>query len=391
VNKRLGVAGIILLTVAIAVWVALPRHSGSSGSQAGTSGRTIPKHEAQAQSTDAPTKPVTVTTLDLWTRPPAKAAARHLRRTRFADLRRLGASEQLVDRLTDGDVLIVVTELKENAKRGDPSAANILANMAHFMCPFASPTIQDGQTLPVQDAEWLNAAMQEKSSFNKQFWAVCQAIDQKEVDGWVARSAEQGNGASLWLLAYFGSSLSEFKQKLVEAVDAGYPEAQGTMAQLLTHPPPVLPPGGPDDGEENLFKKAAHSLPGAESRLALCEFNGCPGIAIDIPAAVSHAREAAQRGVFDTMIEIGPQLQASMIDPTEAAAWNLVAVMLAQQGCSSGYFSAQWLTAATNTLTANKSFDRARALAEQYWRDYGAQIMGNIGCEAQPPAIRQFL
>jgi TPR repeat protein len=152
------------------------------------------------------------------------------------------------------------------------------------------------------------------------------------------------------------------------------------MAQILTHPPPDLPPGGPNDGEENLFKKAAVSLPYAESALALCEFNGCPGIAIDIPAAVSHAREAAQRGALEAIIEIGPQLQASMIDPNEVVAWNLVGTMLAQQGCSYGAFSPQLVTAATDAMTWKKSFDKARSLAEQYWHEYGGQIMANIGC-----------
>jgi len=340
----------------------------------------MPAREAQVQLASTSTRPVTVTTLDLWTRPTAKVAARHLRRVRFAGLRRLGASEQLVDRLTDGDVLIVVTELKEKAQRGDPSAAHILAELGHSLCPFVSPNVQEAPSLPGQDAEWLNAALQEKIAFDKQLWAVCQqSIDQKEVDGWVGKLAEQGNGASLWLSSV-GRSPAAAKLKLAEAADAGYPEAQAAMAQILTHPPPGLPPGGPDDGEDNLFKKAAVSLPYAESALAVCEFSGCPGIAIDIPAAVSHAREAARRGALEAMIEIGPQLQASMIDPNEVVAWNLVGTMLAQQGCSYGPFSIELVTAATNTLTAKKSFDKARSLAEQYWRDYGAQIVTNIGC-----------
>jgi hypothetical protein len=264
-------------------------------------------------------------------------------------------------------------------KRGDPSAANILADFERFLCPLASPGVQEAQSLPGQDEEWLNAALQERIAFNKQFWVACQSINEDEVDRWVAKSAEQGNAASLWLSS-FGSNPVAFKQKLVEAVDAGYPDAQQDMAQILTHPPPGLSPGGPNDGEENLFKKAAVSLPFAESALALCEFNGCPGIAIDIPAAVSHAREAAQRGAFDAMLEIGPQLQASMIDPDEVSAWNLVATMLAQQGCTFGAFSLQWIAAATNTLATEKAFDKVRDLANQYWQQYGSQIMSNIGC-----------
>jgi hypothetical protein len=54
--------------------------------------------------------------------------------------------------------------------------------------------------------------------------------------------------------------------------------------------------------------------------------------------------------------------------------------MPAQQGCSFGAFSPQWIAAATNTLTAKKLLDKAASLAEQYWRDYGAQIISNVGC-----------
>jgi hypothetical protein len=378
-RRRIGIVGIIILMLAIGVWVVLPKHSGSSGSAPSQSGITVPNHEAQVQPRNIPPKPVAVTSLDLWTQPSAKVAARHLRRTRFASLRRLGASEQLVDRLTDGDALTVVAELKEKAKRGDPSAANILADLEHLPCSLASPGVQEAQSLPGQDTEWLNAALQERIAFNKQFWVACQSIDQKEVDGWVAKSAEQGNGASLWVSS-FGGGLLGFKHRLLEAADAGYPDAQADLAEVMTHPPPDFPPGESYDGVEDLFRQAAVSLPSAESQLALCEFDGCPGIEIDIPAAVSHAREAAQRGAFDAMLEIGPQVQASMIDPNEVAAWNLLATMLAQQGCTFGAFSPQWIAAATNTLATKNAFDKARGLAEQYWQEFGAQIMANIGC-----------
>jgi hypothetical protein len=97
-----------------------------------------------------------------------------------------------------------------------------------------------------------------------------------------------------------------------------------------------------------------------------------------IRAAVSHAREAAQRGALDAMIEM--LVQASIIDPNEVVAWNLLATMLTQQGCTFGAFSPQWIAAATTTLTTKKSSDQARSLAEQYWRDYSAQIVSNIGC-----------
>ena len=109
-------------------------------------------------------------------------------------------------------------------------------------------------------------------------------------------------------------------------------------------------------GAENLFKEASESLPYAESLLSVCEFTGCPGIAVDLSAAVDHAREAAQRGTLDAMIQIGPQLQASQIDPDEVAAWNLVGAMLAQQGCSYGGLTVQWMQSTTSTLTSKDFF-----------------------------------
>jgi hypothetical protein len=167
------------------------------------------------------------------------------------------------------------------------------------------------------------------------------------------------------------------QEKLQQAVDAGNPEAQAWVAQGLTNGAPGLQSGG--GSADNLFKEAAETLPYAESELAICEFRGCPGVEADIPSAVAHAREAAERGSFDAMIEIGPKLMASQIDPYEVQ--DLVGALRAQQGCQNGGgLTVRWVTAAANTLTSNRVSDKARSLAEQYWRDYGTQIMSNIGC-----------
>ena len=392
-KRRIGVAGIILLMVAIGVWVALPKRSGSPGFKAGKTVANTPAPEAQVRPADAPIKPVT--TPDPWTRPPAMVAVRNLRRMRFALLRGFGASEKLVNRLTDGDILAVIQELKQQAQRGDAAAANVLEYMAYSTCGFAgingegSPSqaqqLLDAQALPVQDTEWIRIAMQEKNTYDKQLVAACQqTMDKKQIEAWVTSSADQGNGASLWLLSRYSSSgSSAFKeQKLMDAADAGYPEAQAFLAQGLMNGTAHLPAGITDNNAGNLLKVAADSLPNAESVLAVCELKGCPGIEADVPSAVAHAREAAQKGRFDAIIQIGLQLQASQMDPDEVTAWNLAGAMLSQQGCSYGGLSVQWLTSATSTLTSNDTSDKARSLAEQYWQEYGAQMMSNIGCSS---------
>jgi hypothetical protein len=391
VSKRLGLVGVILLMIAIGIWVALTKHSSSPSSAAGGNGAKMPELEAQVQPAGAPRKPVA--TSDPWTRPPAKVVARNLRRVRFALLRGFGASETMVNRLTDGDIFAVIQELKQQAKRGDAAAANVLEYMAYSTCGFAgangegSPSqaqqLLDARTLSVQDAEWIRTAIQEKNTNDKQMVAACQqAIDKKEIEAWVTSAADQGNGASRWLLSRYSSSgSSAFKeQKLMDAADAGYAEAQAFLAQGLMNGTAHLPAAIADDDAGNLLKVAADSLPHAETLLAVCEFKGCPGIETDIPSAVAHAREAAQQGSFDAVFQIGPQLQTNQMDPDEVTAWNLVGAMLSQQGCSYGGLAVQWMASATSALTSNSVSDKAKALANQYWQQYGAQMMANIGC-----------
>jgi hypothetical protein len=391
VSKRLGLIGVILLMIGMGTWVGLTKHSGSPSSAAGGNGAKMPEPEAQVQPAGAPRKPVA--TSDPWTRPPAKVVARNLRRVRFALLRGFGASETMVNRLTDGDIFAVIQELKQQAKRGDAAAANVLEYMAYSTCGFAGANgegsssqaqqLLDARTLSVQDAEWIRTAIQEKNTNDKQMVAACQqAIDKKEIEAWVTSAADQGNGASRWLLSRYSSSgSSAFKeQKLMDAADAGYAEAQAFLAQGLMNGTAHLPAAIADDDAGNLLKVAADSLPHAETLLAVCEFKGCPGIETDILSAVAHAREAAQQGSFDAVFQIGPQLQANQMDPDEVTAWNLVGAMLSQQGCSYGDLAVQWMASATSALTSNSVSDKAKALANQYWQQYGAQMMANIGC-----------
>ena len=388
-SKRLGLVGVILLMIAMGIWVALTRHS--SYSVAGGNGTKIPEPEAQVQLADTPRKPVAPS--DPWTRPSATVVARNLRRVRFALLRGFGASEKMVNRLTDGDILDVIQELKQQAQRGDAAAANVLEYMAYSTCGFAgvngegsssqAQQLLDARTLSVQDSEWIRTAIQEKNTNDKPMVAACQqAIDKKEIEAWVTSAADQGNGASRWLLSRYSSSgSSAFKeQKLMDAADAGYPEAQAFLAQGLMNGTAHLPAPIADDDAGNLLKVAADSLPHAESLLAVCEFKGCPGIETDIPSAVAHAREAAQQGSFDAVFQIGPQLQTSLMDPDEVTAWNLVGAMLSQQGCSYGGLAVQSMASAASALTANSVSDKAKALANQYWQQFGAQMMANIGC-----------
>src|SRR3984957_4585118 len=132
--------------------------------------------------------------------PPGEVVARNLRRVSFALLRGFGASETMVNRLTDGDIFAVIQELKQQAKRGDAAAANVLEYMAYSTCGFAGANgegsssqaqqLLDARTLSVQDAEWIRTRKQEKNTNDKQMVAACQqAIDKKEIEAWVTSAA----------------------------------------------------------------------------------------------------------------------------------------------------------------------------------------------------------
>jgi TPR repeat protein len=130
----------------------------------------------------------------------------------------------------------------------------------------------------------------------------------------------------------------------------------------------------------DLLRQSAEQLPKAEGQLAVCEYYGCPGVTPDISSAVTHAREAAEKGSIDAMISIGPHLPASQIDPNEVAAWNLLNASLQLQGCEGSGISVQWMKKATTTLASTSITPQARALADQYWQTFGTQIMTNLGC-----------
>jgi hypothetical protein len=80
------------------------------------------------------------------------------------------------------------------------------------------------------------------------------------------------------------------------------------------------------------------------------------------------------------LLAIGPHLAASQMDPDEVMAWTVVHASLQLRGCDGNGFSVQWMQQTAATLSASNLSAGARALADQYWQQYGAQMMSNLGC-----------
>lgn len=331
----------------------------------------------------------------LWARLPPEVAALHYRHTGFAwILKQLGANDELITRLVDGHLVEAITELKQRARAGNPTAINVLGEIAHQRCElgrdeatltsYEARETNQSRTLPGPDAEWLVGALRADVAFDKQVAAMCrELINPDQVESWVEARATQGDGASLWLMSDLSNNMTDSQQRLRDAAGAGFPEAQFELAWVIIAGQKGAAGIGVDAANVgDLLRQSADALPRSEMQLALCEYHGCPGVPIDVDTALTHAREAAQRGSIDGIIDIGPHLPAGQINPDEVTAWSIIHASLALQGCESNGFSVREMKNNTAVLSSPNITDNARQLANQYWQQFGTQIRTNLSCDS---------
>lgn len=326
-------------------------------------------------------------------RPAPEIASRNDRRSGLAwILRQLGASEELLDRMTDGDLVASINELKRQAAKGDASAVNILGFIAYQKCylgrneeqvsSYEAGQLEQARSLSPNDMQWFTAVIKQDGDFDRQFASACaQLIDQEQVSSWVEALAAQGNAASMWLLSRGAGNLANMQKDLRDAAVAGFPQAQFDLAWAILAGQEGAAGSGPQTiSAVAMLRQASDHLPSAEAQLALCEYSGCEGAAPDIDSAVKHARDAAKQGTIDALIAMGPHLSPSQINPDELAAWNLVHAGLQQNGCSVSILNVPWIKSTTATLADTRVSANAHWLADQYWQDYGTQMMTALGC-----------
>jgi hypothetical protein len=393
-KRQIGVGAVIAILIVVGIVVVSQHYSISSVPALVDSNTTAPKPKAVTAHAAVATVPAKSAAIGgLWVRPSAKVTARRYRRHGFAwILRQLGANEKLLDRFADEDLVGVLTELKAQAQAGDPAAVNILGEIAYRTCylgrdaavlnSYEASQVAIAKGLPPVDAEWVDAALREDIAYDKRVKAACnEVIDVDQALEWVKSRAKQGDGASLWLLSMSTSNLTEMQRLLRDAAAAGFPEAEFELAWAIIAGQQGAAGTGPDAVDVgDLLRRSAEQLPQAEAELAVCEYSGCAGITPDIASAVTHARDAAEKGSIDAMIAIGPHLSASQIAPDEVTAWKLVNASLQQRGCVGNGFSVQWMKDTTAALASPGISANARTLVDQYWRDYGSQMMANLGC-----------
>ena len=101
VKRQVSIAGLILVLIVVGIVVLVRQRPAP---MAPTAVKYVAGQVNPAFATSLEVAPTNSSVSGAWVRPSAKVAARNLRRTTFAGLRRLGASEQLVERMVQADL-----------------------------------------------------------------------------------------------------------------------------------------------------------------------------------------------------------------------------------------------------------------------------------------------
>lgn len=327
----------------------------------------------------------------LWNRRLPKDAAQHARRKELARrYRQAAANPEFLDRMVGGDVVGALKEWRKQAQAGDTAAINLYGDFVYWNCflhrtpeqldSYAATQMQESHSLPAADGEWFRIAFMGDIAFDKSVVAACsEAANVGEAFDMVDERAKQGDAASLYLASMTAGRMADLQQLLRAAAIAGSPDAQFEIAFIVLggHQPELLGSGADALDLGDLLRHSAEQIPQAEGNLAECEFHGCAGagIAADPAAGIRTALSAAEHGLFEALLDIGPHVPPSQLDPTDIEAWKLIQASVGLQ-CGDSWSNAKAMKATLAALSTPTATPVARQRAEQLWARYGA----GLGC-----------
>ncbi len=239
-------------------------------------------------------------------------------------------------------------------------------------CSYARIQLQEAHSLPSADAEWFRKAFIDDMDYEKAIVAACgEAVDVDQAFDLVDQRAKQRDSTSLWLASMMAGNIAESQQLSRAAAIAGSADAQFDIAFTVLggHQEELLGAGPDALNIGDLLRQSAEHIPQPEGNLAICEFYGCTGVGADPAEAV----RAARHGFFDALLDIGPHVSPSELDPTDLEAWKLIQASVNQQ-CGESWSTVQAMKSTLGALSSLATTDDARQRAEQLWVQYGVEL-----------------
>jgi TPR repeat protein len=288
--------------------------------------------------------------------------------------------------MVDGHMVKALNDLKGQALAGNPAAISVYGDFTYWNCflhrspeqldSYAATQMQESRSLPAADAEWFRDAFAEDVAVDEAVAAACsEAVNVDQAFDLVDESAKQGDGASLFVSSMTANNMPKQQQLMRAAAIAGSADAQFEIAFIVLggHQKELLGTGPDALDIGDLLRQSADQIPQAEGNLAICEFYGCGGIEADPTAGIRTAQSAAEHGFFDALLDIGPHLTPSQLDPTDIEAWKLIEASVDLQ-CGGSWSNVQAMRATLDALSSPSATDAARQRAEQLWAQYGAEL-----------------
>jgi hypothetical protein len=331
-------------------------------------------------------------TVPLWRdRPSAATAHRSHERSGYAwILRQFGADETLLDRIAQDDISGVVTALRPLAERGEPMATRVLGWLS-WRCDghrddstlqsWADHEQQAARTLATADSTWFGDMIALDLESERKLSAACDVLPDKELlENQLTRLANDGDGASSYLLALDVGNMADMNRLTRETAIQGFPQGEMEYAlDLLRHVNPAVAQSG-DPTALDLLRQASATLPQALGILGSCEFQGCGGTTPDVAAGLDDMRQAASLGFPDSLIDASAQMPLSVLSADEREAWVLFTDALRIRGCGISQLNATWMRSLSESMESANATSAARQIADQYWQRYGANALSTQGC-----------
>lgn len=306
----------------------------------------------------------------------------------------------VIDTLARGDVAAAIAWLEQQAAAGDNDANIALVRIQHWCNRFGNAHVADSRTqieklpstlAPERAARAAGVILAEERYRDTVRESCARAqFDFGAIEQRLRQAALEGDPASATELAQFTRDAATRRSMLQAAADKGFGPAQHALATRRL----IAVQRGENTEDvasiRLLLKQAGRSLNKAKVDLANCMALGCDGHPADAAGAAAFGIDAARDGEPSAFLSMARMPWGMRMNRAELLAWQYFGDRLSEAGCVGDNYVVATITfdQTIKTLEQNQSAEllgRARARAEQLWRDHGERAMREQGCSPSAP------